>query len=785
MSSSITDIDTWKYETGLFPCPLNVTALTDENKYVLLNGGPKGNFCLDFNPESPEISRQNAWSSDVSHYVTLHNDTLRVYRWDKKTFQDEVSIEKVYGKIDKFYTYLKSQNVDQSNSFVNFGINLYKHIRTVLRDNAGADSLNALLFLLACSSEKVSINGLDLDKWGIDPQVKSLVSSINTITWDSLLDRLDKGSTHLDLKPNISLVLRHASGHLFQEAHFESVFPIVFQGTLPGFERIEEHKLQPVQQSSHFTPTSIVRTVVEEVLFNYDFQNRKKITILDPACGSGEFLKEAVRQSVIKGYSGEIEIIGWDLSKSAINLAKFILNFDVKNLPNISIKTECKDALQNAWEPVDIILMNPPFISWELMKEAEKEAVKTTLDKFSGSRPNIAGAFLWKAVQALKTGGKIGCVLPASLLEADSFRELRKELRSMLSIEFLGKLGNHIIYSNAVAYTSLLVAQKNVNPENQTLIMWSDTERDSYSTALRELRKIKTYIAGGDQLIKGVNKADYSIYHSDTLNDNNWTPIKYSSFRLNEKLKHFPRVKDLFDVKQGARTGLNEAFIITKTYWKTLSQKERKFFRPVVTNDSINHGALNDGYYIFYTEGVYTIKTEKELKKVIPQFWEEKFKYFAKQLSIRGQKEFSDYWRLTRHRAWQVEYVPKIVSKEFGKAGGFAFDKDGKFIAERSHAWLPKLKNNWNNVAYGYIAILSMDKINDLLNGISKQLGGGYYSLASKYINDMPIPNLFDESIDDSVKEELISIGMELSDGEYSEELQLKLNELSRVVFNV
>lgn len=785
MSSKNLHIEHWRNKLGLFPMPLFRDRFTNE-KFVLLNGGTAGNLCIDFNNEDISYVRNYAWSIDVGHYLVVDNQNVSIYRWD--TFKSETyKKQSVETKLEGFYNYLRKQELNRQDSIIKFGIQFYRNIRTLLRDNTGNDSLNVLLYLFACVADgNVDRNKLLYQKWSFGKKTKAKALEINNARWEELLNMFLIGLKSKGLQPNIELFLRHASGSLFQEAHFETLFPPIYQQSFEIFiPKSDEilNKKRSDQTSAHFTPISIVRTIVEEAIRDYSFKGKKKIIILDPACGSGEFLKEFVRQIRLKGFKGKIKVIGWDISETAIDMANFVVNNEVRTYNDlVEIKILEKDALQNGkyWnEPVDFLLMNPPFISWELMDNEQRENVSSNLGKLTNKRPNTAGAFLWNAVNCLNNGGIIGCVLPTSIFENDSYISLREEIKNIIDIKIIGRLGSHSLFSDALVDAAIFIGIKKQNQNQSPLILWSDYKLESATLALRELRKIKS----GSNL-NFSNDEGYSLYeNSNLVVSENWMPIPFKSFELLSRFKSFTKVEDIFDVKQGVRTGLNAAFLITKNYFDKLGVKEKRYFRPAITNESILDGRLNDNYHIFYAEGEFEISSEEELKRVVPNFYRDVLKPNFNKLSNRARKGEHNFWKLSEHRAWQIAYTPKIVSKEFGKAGSFAYDRTGAFIAERSHAWLTKNNNDLKDIGYAYITVLAMPIINDFLAGISKQIGGGQWYLSSKYINKMPIPDLFNDKRYEGILNELINLGIQMNDGCNVEIEQLM--KISKFIFNV
>ena len=267
--------------------------------------------------------------------------------------------------------------------------------------------------------------------------------------------------------------------------------------------------------------------------------------MLDPACGSGEFLKEFVRQIKLKGFKGNINLIGWDISETAIDMANFIINYEVKSYKeSVSIKLEKKDALADGktWkEAADFVLMNPPFISWELMNSEQRGNVSSILGELNNKRPNTAGAFLWNAAQCLKEGGVIGCVLPTSIFENKTYIPLREEIKKLIDVKIVGRLGSHTLFSETIVDTAIFLGVVKKEKTQIPLVFWSDYKTESASTSLRELRKISS-----QNIFEEINEKGYSLYRNPTLiKSESWMPIPHHSFELLSRFKNFTKVQDI------------------------------------------------------------------------------------------------------------------------------------------------------------------------------------------------------------------------------------------------
>src|SRR5690606_33513962 len=127
-----------------------------QEKFIMLNGGASGDFCLDCSNFSDiDNIRNDAWSADVAHYITLSYQDIKLYRWDEYSpvKYQTASVER---KLEDFYKFLRKQSVNRQDSIVKFGISLYRNIRATMRDNQGNASLGVMLKMLTLFAEKNS-----------------------------------------------------------------------------------------------------------------------------------------------------------------------------------------------------------------------------------------------------------------------------------------------------------------------------------------------------------------------------------------------------------------------------------------------------------------------------------------------------------------------------------------------------------------------------------------------------------------------------------------------------
>lgn len=774
----------------------------DQERYVLLNGS-KGNFCLDFiGGIDQNTQRISAWSCDVGHYITIAGDSVLVNRWEKGAAEERFSCRSVFERLPEFHRHLEKTTPDQSRNIVNHVLAVFRRIRTVVgeQDN-GLRSLRVLLHLLASAAAgQDSLLSSDLTRWGLTPDVVEPSQTINDATWRPLYNDLSGLGRYDTLPPDFDLVIRHASGAVFQDAHLEA--QISQQRWLEGLEgpAFIDPKSIPSETGVYFTPAALARTLAEEAMRRIQPVANRALVIFDPACGSGELLKECLRQLRQGGQVGRVRIIGWDKSPAAVDMARFTLAWENRAwLANqVGVEVTQHDSITEANWPdnVDILVMNPPFKAWPLMDSQEQDAVSHILG--ASYRPNLAMAFAHRALDVLAEGGVLAMIAPNSLLESDSGNDTRTAMANCLNPQLVARLGDQSYFARALVDAGLYVgkrkAAEQTTPAGPAAVLWADSRQNSINYALRGLRRWR----GAEvEPIKGEGFSVYLRKDIATTGDP-WVARGYDAWSRYKSFQHSEKMlpaNEVFDIRQGIRLG-NDVFVVPREYVQGMQKKEQRFFRPAVMNPSIVDGKLSPTYYAFYpyTKGLPEITSEKELQDFVPQYYDERLRPAKKALSTRRQADIK-WWDLLRPRSWQKTRDAKIVSKYFGGNRAFAFDMSGDFVVVVGHAWLLKkggvaqevtdddifVATN-DEVYLAMLAYLSSSVAYDLIEYMSPQVAGGQLDLSNKYLGNLPVPNL--AKLAPERLTDLIQVGTGITEEEkfdrWSEVDEIVLSALSR-----
>ena len=150
----------------------------------------------------------------------------------------------------------------------------------------------------------------------------------------------------------------------------------------------------------YFTPKSIRELLLSKL------PKKDNADILDPACGSGEFLLSG------KKYFKNPILYGFDIDKKLINIAsKLVKNASIKNFDFLNIDINKKKY--------DYIIGNPPYFELKLNEEIKKKY----FDIIKG-RVNIFSLFIKTGLDLLKDGGYLAYVVPPSMNNGAYFSKL-------------------------------------------------------------------------------------------------------------------------------------------------------------------------------------------------------------------------------------------------------------------------------------------------------------------------------------------------------------------------
>ena len=460
-------------------------------------------------------------------------------------------------------------------------------------------------------------------------------------------------------------------GHIFEHSlgEIENV-----QAEIKG-ETVDNQKTKRKKDGIFYTPKYITKYIVENTVgklceekrieidivdeeYAKGRKNRKKdtikilddkltdyrnwllsLTILDPACGSGAFLNQALDFLITEHRkiddlraqlfgSGlvfsdittdilEKNIYGVDLNEESVEIAKLSLWLRTaqkgRKLNKLNNNIKCGNSLiddpeiagekafnwQNEFPEIfknggfDVVIGNPPYVNVELMPNIEKDFYRLTYETFY-KRSDLFSLFVDLASDKLTKKGRISFIIPSIVLTNLSYKILRERLLSNNWLEEVCYTGGKV-FSDATVDTVVITINK------------------------KKIKNIRLCNALDFINIKmQVVALDYFEAYQNTISIGS-----SESNSIFEKLfnSSYTTVDEHFNVFQGIVTGNNESYIFEDEEKIKSSNVDKSLLKPILLGRDISKWLIKDNTKrILYLDGKTEIDNFPNTKEWLTPF---------------------------------------------------------------------------------------------------------------------------------------------------------------------
>ena len=548
---------------------------------------------------------------------------------------------------------------------------------------------------------------------------------------------------------DFSIMTKQALSRIYQKYVSILSINVTFQPDLFGSSPIPNENTNK-DNGAYYTPEYIARFFAKYICKKYTEREFDELKILEPAVGSGIFLRTLleiqIEQRISKDTNLNVDrlfsnITAIDIDPNAclstnlsLTLLHYIFNKSYRR-PNV-IEGDSLDIMQTCIaknEKVDVIISNPPYINQDKKDQVGTEKYKAILRGLNNGKIDIYQAFLKLSIDMLKPNGLGLFVLPHNFLISDSSKNLRNYLLDNCIVELIADLSAINVFDKVSTYTLLLIFRKKdlVNPLNS--ISWLLKCRASVGEALNQL--LMGYESESRQ---------YQIYKAENYFkiDGDWFLLNKSEFDLLNKIKNNRSIDNFLKVRQGVVTGRDNVFIRGT---KEVKKDERSVYKAFLPDKKINSYTLDTKIeeLVFYPFLNSEIITEDELANSFADTWN--YLNQKREVLVNERADVKKgkliWWKL--HSPGNPEYAnaPKIVAPYLSISPKFALDKEGEFITSRSPFFILKEKDADINLLYYFLGILNSTPCYWTLSLQAHKQSSGYNIFHLNILKTAPVPD--------------------------------------------
>lgn len=528
----------------------------------------------------------------------------------------------------------------------------------------------------------------------------------------------------------------------------------------------------------YYTPYEVIKSISDKTLENISVIDNPFVKILDPACGSGNFLNymfdklyELYKKDLdkinkkfevkwdndsIKKHIVENNLFGADIDINAVIITKLRLLMKAKGsnicytniiMCDTLIKYE-KDYLginqcnYIFWsQEFDFIIGNPPYMNMQKSNAAMKEYVSAHYKGIYSGQNDMYYYFMYRSIEKLKTGGVLGFIIPVYFIEATYALKLRRFLEDNLNIIYFKDLSYFKIFDNTEIHCCIFIGIKYDKTRCLPKSIYTDNNK-------------------------------MLLYEKD-----NWIFVDRNIYGIIEKLNSLSKLRDYAFICKGMDTGLNECFLINKD---VISQYciERELIRPVVRSCDIKKYFVNQPCSNFL---LYTVN-ETDIYK-FPNAYKYLSRY-ADKLKLRwGFKNgFCSWFSLStlRNRTFFESRNSRIFVSYRCRSNKFAIDKLNSIGLTDTTAIFPQ-----NSINEYYLLAILNSKLINFYNSICGKRKGLIFEYFPVPISKFPIKTTYNSLYYDVIDNVLKIVGLEGSkDGNLSRIIYLE-NLINQDIYQI
>ena len=568
----------------------------------------------------------------------------------------------------------------------------------------------------------------------------------------------------------------------FSDKTVEELDEILF-GLLTERIDLESRK----KSGSERTPDEIIKYMLD--IIGYDSAVSDSKTIVDPACGTGTFIKQILDRFIDGLYvNGAIStykerllehklIRAYDTKPSNVFVTKIVI---ISSLVKRNLICEMKDVLDMVRKlPVycqdflyvedhaDYIIGNPPYIRLQNMSIEYRNFIKNKFVSATG-RFDIFTCFLEKSDKLLSENGKMCLITSNKYLTANYGKGIREYLSQTGHVRKLVDLYDTKFFGAAVLPAIIMCENRKSDNVDVDYIGIKTTEQNTQFECLKanelfeyvekQLTCGKSFILYGDE-----SKQAFEVSRSKVkipTDGKTWNFAARDDNLIKEKMDELKlcSLVDIFDICVGVKTTADTVFVQPMTSSFVYEHEfEDIVIYPLIQSFNVNKwnvswGESSKDRYILYPHREIEGKMVAIPLEEIPKAAE----YFEECSEVLKKRS---YLMKSKNRKWYECWVPqklskfqqtKIITRDIVSKNSFALDESGRicqgntfFLTRKPSVFMSEYLGLNEHQYYCFMLGVLNSKA---MEYYQKMISGCLYSQKYRYttsnLNRWPIPEI-------------------------------------------
>lgn len=468
-----------------------------------------------------------------------------------------------------------------------------------------------------------------------------------------------------------------------------------------------------------YTPAHIVHKILDSV--GFDGPSALGRPILDPACGDGRFLVEAVNRIAKCSDEKDLEenlthVHGWDIDPVAVavckeNLDRAVAHLGVKVKWNVQLADSLKFGLFTQ-QRFDFVVGNPPYIRIQNLSSEVRKYIQQNFWFCKRGSTDMYLAFCELAEKLLSPSGVCGFITPNTYFHTKAGEAMRQFFELAGTIRHITNYGSTEVFPGVSIFTAVTVFGKDHQPGFLYERVKSPSDIESRQIPLNEIKGQKVW---GLSAKPPETPAKRGVRLGDTCE------IHTGLATLCDKAYIFPTEP------------INQSYVWAYTKLRGRVKLERALLKPIIKVSTFNDGDPITEHVLFPYEKVgdgYRILSEEALASY-PLAYE----YL---LSVKDELDKRDrgkpnpvaWYAFGRSQSINTGFGRKIIFSPINKAPNFILCEEDETTFYSGYC----IKSKWN--PHWLLERLNSQKMADHIDTFGRDFQGGWKSYSKSVLMD-------------------------------------------------